>query len=140
MAETSAQTLSPSATAVLRRIRLHLARSKEFPEGSARHGYEFLAPLDGTGRIDPEAWREVRGACTVRRFWGSEAPEHGRLVHRAGGAGGSTWVFDYAAGDSADDEAGFRFGHHAFTPGEYVSLKDDDEEMHTFRIVAVEAP
>jgi hypothetical protein len=29
---------------VLKRIRLELARSKEFPMGSTRHGYEFVAP------------------------------------------------------------------------------------------------
>jgi hypothetical protein len=28
----------------LKRIRLELARSKELPEGSATHGYEFVAP------------------------------------------------------------------------------------------------
>ena len=27
-------------------IRLNLARSKEFPEGSAKHGYTLVAPLD----------------------------------------------------------------------------------------------
>jgi hypothetical protein len=31
---------------ILKRIRLELARSKEFPMGSANHGYEFVAPLD----------------------------------------------------------------------------------------------
>ena len=30
---------------VLKRIRLELARSNEFPMGSANHGYEFVAPL-----------------------------------------------------------------------------------------------
>src|SRR5215467_15416005 len=40
----------------LKRIRLNLARSKEFPTGSARHGYEFVAPLDSSGRIDPRLW------------------------------------------------------------------------------------
>lgn len=135
-----ATTTSDAVTAALRRIRLNLARSKDFPEGSARHGYEFIAPLDATGRIDPDAWHALRGACTVRRFWGNEAPEHGRLVLRAGGTGGATWVFDYTAGESADDEAGYRFGDHAFAPGEYVSLKDEDAEMHTFRVVSVEAP
>jgi hypothetical protein len=34
---------------VLKRIRLHLARAKEFPSGSASHGYEFVAPLDSKG-------------------------------------------------------------------------------------------
>jgi hypothetical protein len=38
----------------LKRIRLHLARSKEFPAGSADRGYEFVAPLDSNGHIDPQ--------------------------------------------------------------------------------------
>ena len=38
-----------------KRIRLNLARSKEFPQGSSRHGYEFVAPLDAQGHIDVEA-------------------------------------------------------------------------------------
>ena len=35
-----------------KRIRLNLARSKEFPQGSTKHGYEFVAPLDGNSHID----------------------------------------------------------------------------------------
>lgn len=42
------------AAIALQRIRLHLARSKAFPDGSARHGYEFVAPLDARGHIDLE--------------------------------------------------------------------------------------
>lgn len=125
------------ATRTLQRIRLHLARSPEFPEGSARHGYEFVAPLDDEGHIDAEAWKEARADCTVTRFWGSEAPEHGRLVHRAGGVAGASWVFDYEANTSDDDETGYRFGDHAFVPGEYVSLKDEEGDMHTFVVFSV---
>jgi hypothetical protein len=33
----------------LKLIRLELARTPDFPEGSRRHGYEFVAPLDSTG-------------------------------------------------------------------------------------------
>src|SRR5690242_12870665 len=47
----------------LKRIRLNLARSKEFPTGSARHGYEFVAPLDAGGHIDPALWRQHREHC-----------------------------------------------------------------------------
>jgi hypothetical protein len=57
---------------VLKRIRLNLARSKEFPVGSDQHGYEFVAPLDADGRIDPELWRKYREHCGVRRFWDGE--------------------------------------------------------------------
>lgn len=125
------------AAIALQRIRLHLARSKAFPDGSARHGYEFVAPLDARGHIDLEGWKSWRDACSVTRFWGNDAPENGRLVHRAGGAGGSTWVFDYEAGTDEDDEAGYRFADHAFTPGEYVSLRDEDGELHTFLVFSV---
>ena len=44
---------------VLKRIWLHLARSRAFPSGSAEHGYEFVAPLDAAGHIDPKAVAEV---------------------------------------------------------------------------------
>ncbi len=123
---------------VLKRIRLNLARSKEFPTGSPRHGYEFVAPLDETGHIDVEQWRKYREHCRVRRFWGREPDEFGRLVHRAGGAGQGRWIFDYDQQVSDDDESGYRFGAHAFRPGEYVSIRDDEGEMHTFQVASVE--
>ncbi|MBB3770685.1 hypothetical protein FHS55_001280 [Angulomicrobium tetraedrale] len=125
------------AATALQRIRLHLARSKEFPEGSARHGYEFVAPLDARGHIDLEGWKAARAACLVTRFWGNDAPESGHLVHRAGGARGATWIFDYEEGTSEDDEAGYRFADHAFAPGEYVSLREEDGALHTFVVFSV---
>jgi len=124
---------------VLKRIRLNLARSKEFPSGSSRHGYEFVAPLDATGHIDPELWRRHRDLCRVRRFWQGEADEHGRLLHVSGGKEHARWVFDYADTSEHDDEAGYRFGAHAFAPGEYVSIRDEDGEMHTFQVVSVQS-
>jgi hypothetical protein len=81
-----------------KRIRLELARSKEFPAGSANHGYEFVAPLDAEGHIDPV-------------------------------------LYDSSRLD--DDEAGYRFGAHRFVPGEYVTIRDQ-EESHTFRIASVQ--
>jgi hypothetical protein len=124
---------------VFKRIRLNLARSKEFPTGSERHGYEFVAPLDAGGHIDPELWRTNREHCGVRRFWAGEDDELGRLVHKPGGPEHARWVFDYDETAEDDDEAGYRFGAHAFRPGEYVSIRDEDGEMHTFQVVSVEA-
>jgi hypothetical protein len=121
----------------LKRIRLHLARSKEFPQGSTRHGYEFVAPLDKNGHIDPALWKKHREHCGVRRFWADEE-EIGQLVHRPGGKGG-VWLFDYEVGTTEDDEAGFRFASHAFIPGEYVSIRGENGEMHTFQVASVEA-
>lgn len=119
-----------------KRIRLELARSKEFPNGSAGHGYEFVAPLDGNGRIDPALWQKERAHCRVRRFWGDEE-ETGRLLHRPGGPEHARWVFDYDNAAEYDDEAGFRFGAHVFRQGEYVSIADEAGALHTFRVVTV---
>jgi hypothetical protein len=121
----------------LMKITMNLARTKAFPEGSVRHGYEFVAPLDESGHIDAGAWRSAKNACAVHRFWGDEPIKRGILVHRAGGDKGATWGFDYDHKTHADDEAGFRFGEHVFKAGEYVSIRDPDGEMETFRIVAV---
>ena len=73
---------------VLERIRLELARGPEHPEGSAAHGYEFVAPLTADGHLDPEGWRDERSRCRVRRFWRGQDDEHGRLIHRGG-----RWAF-----------------------------------------------
>jgi len=123
---------------VLKRIRLNLARSKEHPAGSARHGYEFVAPLDANGHIDPELWRKHRTHCGFRRFWDGEPDQHGHLVHASGGKEHSRWVFDYDDTAVQDDEAGYRFAAHAFRPGEYVSVRDEDGDLHTFQVVSVE--
>jgi hypothetical protein len=120
-----------------KRIRLNLARSKEFPSGSTRHGYEFVAPLDAAGHIDPAQWQKHRENCRVRRFWGDEE-ELGHLGHKPGGAEHARWVFDYGDGAAEDEEAGYRFGSHAFRPGEYVTIRDEDGAMHTLLVVAVE--
>jgi hypothetical protein len=118
----------------LSKVRLFLARDPEFPEGSAKHGYEFLAPLDAKGHIEVKAWHDVKERCRVKRFWGEEPDEIGHLVRKPGGS----WAFHYDIhGDIDDDEAGYRFGDHAFKPGEYVSIREHDEELRTFRITSV---
>lgn len=123
-----------------KRITLHLARSKEHPEGSSRFGYELVVPLSSDGRIDPTVWATHKDACRVRRFRNGEADAVGRVVHRAGGEKGARWIFDYDRTTQFDDEAGYRLGDHVFAPGEYVSIRDEDEEMHTFRVVSVTDP
>jgi hypothetical protein len=78
-----------------KRIRLHLARSKDFPSGSREHGYGIVAPLDADGHIDATLWKAHRNRCRVRRFWGSEGEQLGVLTHKPGGSEHARWVFDY---------------------------------------------
>jgi hypothetical protein len=116
----------------LKRIRLELARDHEFPDGSRERGYDLIAPIDDNDQLVAEEWRSERDKCRVRRFWAGEE-ELGHLVHKRGG----TWAFDYDPNAEEDDEPGFRFDKHKFAPGEYVSLKEHDGVMRTFRIVSV---
>ena len=130
--------MTPAARSALKTITLNAARSKDFPDGSIRHGYQFVAPLTVEGHIDLEAWRTRRGECFAHRFWGDEPEQRGLLVHKAGGRGGSTWRFELGAGPSFEEEDdGFRFADHAFRTGEYVSIRDEDGALATFRVVSV---
>ncbi|SFO14214.1 hypothetical protein SAMN04488056_103317 [Cohaesibacter marisflavi] len=122
------------ATGIMKKIRLNLARNADYPNGSAQHGYEFVAPLNEEGFIDAESWRANRDPCRVRRFWEGEDDDHGHLVHRPGGS----WAFTYDIDGEEDVEAGYRFGKHVFVPGEYVSIKDEDGELLTFQVSTVE--
>ncbi len=121
-----------------KRIRLNLARSKEFPQGSDKRGYEFVAPLDARGHIDVDEWKKQKEHCRVRRFWEGEDDEVGQLEHRPGGPEHARWVFDYNPKRADDDESGYRFGAHVFRPGEYVTISGADGEPHTFRVASVQ--
>lgn len=119
----------------LYKIRLELARDRNFPDGSREHGYEFTAPLGTDGHIDHDAWKLLRDRCRVRRFWEGEDDEVGHLIRKPGGS----WALHYdLLGDADDDESGYRFGNHVFKPGEYVSINEHDDQMRTFKVVMVQ--
>ena len=115
----------------LKKIRLELARTREFPEGNPRCGYEFTAPLTRHGLLDSSRWQQSKAKCTVRRFWQDMAEERGALVHHRAG-----WVFSYRPGEE-DDEPIFRFDKHRFKIGEYVSITEHDGVQRPFRVVDV---
>lgn len=118
----------------VRTIRLELARDRDFPNGSTERGYVLKAPLTAEGHIDVEGWRQARKNCTVTRFWEGEADQTGHLRHTRGGS----WAFHYdIEGDPDDDEVGFKFESHVFNEGEYVSIREQDGELRTFRVVSV---
>ena len=114
------------------KIRLSLARTQEFPEGSMSHGYEFIAPLSKDDHIDAEAWKKLKDKCKVVRFWGDEPEEEGVLRHVGNG-----WRFDYDEQDDSDDEPFFKLDKHALTPGAYVSITEHDGVQRPFRVLSV---
>ncbi|MDE1987003.1 MAG: hypothetical protein KGL56_03050 [Alphaproteobacteria bacterium] len=117
----------------LMRIRLEVARTGEFPNGSSRHGYEFLAPLTEDGHMDMDAWQHVRDKCTVLRFWGDAPEEFGCLRHTGHG-----WRFDYDASVSTDDEPFFKLDQHRITPGAYLSIREHDGVQRPFKVIEIE--
>ena len=114
------------------RIRLELARSPDFPEGSARHGYEFVLPLDETGRLDRADYKMAPELCTVHRFWDGSADLIGTLRHTSRGQ----WNFSYHRGEM-ENEPIPHFAEHRFREGEYLTLREPDGAEHTFRIAMV---
>jgi hypothetical protein len=118
---------------MLQNITLHLARSPEFPDGSEERGYELVAPLNASNHLDAEEWRIHKAQCRVRRFWPGESDRRGALVHHGGPQGG-TWAIHYAGQTSSDEETGVRLGAHRFAKDEYVSIRDEEGRLHTFKI------
>jgi hypothetical protein len=114
----------------LHAIRLELARTKDFPQGDAEHGYEFVAPLDAQGHLDADEWRRNKNACTVRRFNRNGDDQHGKLVHI-----GKGWHFDYDARSADDDERLFKLDRHLIKQGEYLSITEHDGVTRPFKIV-----
>ena len=116
-----------------RQIRLELAREPGHPGGSNATGYDLIAPLDGDDRLSADVWRKHKNQCRVHRFHEGENDKIGHLARKPGG----TWYFDYDDEDADDDEMGYRLGSERFVIGEYVSIADEDGELHTYRVVSV---
>ena len=109
-----------------RKLRLELARSPAYPEGSRHHGYLLNAPLDRSGRIDVAAYEAGQNRAVVEEFWADREPRRGRFVrHRR-----NLWCFAFGM----EEEPIFHFGDHRFVPGEYVTVRDLSGKDLTFRI------
>ena len=120
----------------LKRVRLELGRTKDFPMGSRSRGYEFTAPLSTmkTASIPPNG-RSTAISAGSAASGRAGLDQVGHLVHRPGGA----WAFHYDIhGDDNADEAGYRFSTERFRSGEYVSIREQDDEMRTFRVITVQ--
>ena len=115
------------------KVRLELARTDAFPEGSVAHGYDLVVPLDAAGHLDEAAWRQNRKRCVIRRFWADEEDQRGELIHTRS----KTWAFSYAPGED-DDEPLFRLDTHLFKQGDYISIREHEGETLPFRIVRVQ--
>lgn len=115
----------------LTRVILRLGRNPDagFPDGNDDYGYVIHAPLDADFMLDEALWREKREQCTVRRFHPHETAADGWLRHRGG-----NWYFWYDEADEGPDEPLFKLGSHELRPGEYLTVREGDGDVLTFRV------
>lgn len=113
-------------------VRLELARTREFPDGSAAHYYEFVAPLDHSGHLDAAEWQRSKAKCSVRHLQPGHPEANGALVHAARG-----WHFDYDRKSHDDDQRLVKIDRHLIKEGEYVSIAEHDGVTRPYRVVHV---
>ncbi len=114
------------------KVRLELARTPQYPQGSSSHGYELIVPLDADGHLDEHIWRSDKKQAVVRRFWPDQEGQQGNLIHTRH----RTWAFSYEPGED-DDTPIFHLENHLFRHGEYISVKEQDGETMPYRVISV---
>jgi len=113
-------------------VRLELARSPGFPNGSASRAYLLHLPLDEGGLVNEDVFERAPALATVRRHWPNERDRTGHVIRKKKG-----WAFSYAIGDD-DDEELFHLETHPLKPGEYVTITEPDGERLPYRVMDCE--
>ena len=109
-------------------IRLELARTREFPNGSPAHAYVLRLPLMQEGTVDAKEFNAQPELATVRRFWPGEPERSGYIIHKRGG-----WAFSYALGED-DDENIFHLESHPLRVGDYLTLTEPDGDKWPYQV------
>jgi hypothetical protein len=113
-------------------IRLELARTKDFPEGSVSRAYLLRLPLREDGLIDEGTLRKMPARATVRRFWPNQPDMSGYVIRTPQG-----WGFSYEPGEE-DDENVYHLETHPIRPGEYITLTEPDGQRLPFRVAGLD--
>jgi hypothetical protein len=113
------------------RVRITLARTPQFPQGSASHAYELIIPLAADNRIDQAAFKAAPGRASVQHVVPNRPPRRGAILLQGG-----RFVLSYAPGD-ADDEAISHLENHPLGVGDYVTITEPGEEAQPYRVESV---
>lgn len=112
-------------------IRLELADTPEFPQGSPNRAYMVRLPLGDDGVIDEPARAAMPAMATVRRFWPNQPDLRGYVVHTPEG-----WAFAYKPGDEAADGL-CRIDSEPLLPGECITLTEPDGSRLPYRVASI---
>lgn len=111
-------------------IRLELAGTKRFPRGSASRAFLLRLPLNGDGSIDATGIDRNPAQATVRRFWGSEPDQSGRVLREDRG-----WIF--RCGRPREETAIFRLVSEAMRLDQKVMIEAPDGSVLPFRVASI---
>lgn len=117
---------------MLYKVKLELARSREFPQGNSECGYELVLPLTEDRGLDLQAWRQRRDGNSARRYWRNDGEARGELKRDREG-----WFLAFGYG-VARDEAIFRGDDLRFAIGEQISIIEFDGQTRVFRVLEAE--
>lgn len=109
-------------------VRLELARSPEFPRGSASRAFLLRLPLREDGSIDGGAINLNASQATVRRFWASEPDSLGKIVRSDG-----EWSLHFGS----DNAAGFRMPDEKLVVDQAISIQGPDGAALPFRVISI---
>ena len=113
-------------------VRLELARTEAFPEGSSSHGYQLHLPVQPNGLIDARALTAARDRAIAFHFSPEERDLKGHVIRTARG-----WAISYEPGED-DDQGVFHLESHPLMPGNYLTLTGYDGSSSPYRIASVE--
>jgi hypothetical protein len=111
-------------------IRLELARTEQFPQGSAGRSYLLRLPLSEDGLVDESSINESPAHAIVRRFWPNEPDRIGTVVPTSNGL-----AFCY---ESSEDEEGLlHLEPHPIRLGGFITLPEPDGTRLPFRVTSM---
>lgn len=109
-------------------VRLELAGTPDFPNGSAARAYLLRLPLNDDGSVDEARLADHPGYATVRRHWPNQPDKSGYLLRKPAG-----WAFSFAV-PAGDDAPQLRIAD-PIRPGTTALIAEADGITLPFRIV-----
>jgi hypothetical protein len=112
-------------------VRLELARTRDFPHGSASRSYLLRLPIGEDGLIDEREVLAAPDQATVRRHWPSQPDRIGHVVQTPTG-----WAFSYEEGEENDGTV-CHLDPRPIRCGEHITLTEPDGRRLAFRVATL---
>ncbi len=109
-------------------IRLELASTREFPDGSVSRAFVLRLPIRADGSIDEAEIQRNPSLATLGRYWASEPDRIGQIVRTSG-----SLAFSYGREHAADCE----LPTQPISLGGQVLLATSDGRELPFRVVSI---